>query len=191
MVGGYVLMDPTEVPTVMHTKFPTTVMVFGVVRIKELIVTPPCFPQGFRVNADADAYVETLQTILVKPPWIDSTVLCLLTRFGSIPLSSQNPGLDGRKFSLSCHTKRVLKCLTHPVSSDGALHLISSDPKPLAPQSTSVNDKSKIPEEIGPAKPVFLANETVSKMAAQNTGPNPCGLDEQLVDNAKRKILVS
>ncbi|KAM3183734.1 hypothetical protein ACTXT7_009791 [Hymenolepis weldensis] len=27
---------------------------------------------GLRVNADADAYVKTLQTIVVKPPWIDS-----------------------------------------------------------------------------------------------------------------------
>ncbi|KAM3177548.1 hypothetical protein ACTXT7_004340 [Hymenolepis weldensis] len=34
-------------------------------------MTPPFFPQGLRVNTDADTYVGTLQTI-VKPPWIDS-----------------------------------------------------------------------------------------------------------------------
>ncbi|KAM3178057.1 hypothetical protein ACTXT7_003305 [Hymenolepis weldensis] len=40
-----------------------------------------------RVNADANAYVETLQIMVVKPPWIDSQwrTLSLLTRFGSIP----------------------------------------------------------------------------------------------------------
>ncbi|KAM3173692.1 hypothetical protein ACTXT7_012046 [Hymenolepis weldensis] len=35
------------------------------------IMTPEFLQQGPRVNADADAYVETLQTI-VKPLWIDS-----------------------------------------------------------------------------------------------------------------------
>ncbi|KAM3186664.1 hypothetical protein ACTXT7_003870 [Hymenolepis weldensis] len=33
-------------------------------------MTPPFFPLDLRANAGADAYVETLQTI-VKPPWID------------------------------------------------------------------------------------------------------------------------
>ncbi|KAM3174757.1 hypothetical protein ACTXT7_009887 [Hymenolepis weldensis] len=33
---------------------------------------PPFLPQGLGVNTDANAYVETLQTIVVKPPWIDS-----------------------------------------------------------------------------------------------------------------------
>ncbi|KAM3186945.1 hypothetical protein ACTXT7_003286 [Hymenolepis weldensis] len=43
-------------------------MVFGAVR------TPHLLPQGLRVNADADVHVETLQTIVVKPLWIDSIV---------------------------------------------------------------------------------------------------------------------
>ncbi|KAM3185613.1 hypothetical protein ACTXT7_006024 [Hymenolepis weldensis] len=51
-------------------------------------------PQGLRVNADADAdaYVETPQFIIAKPPWIDSVAnggrplpLCLSTRSGPIP----------------------------------------------------------------------------------------------------------
>ncbi|KAM3185161.1 hypothetical protein ACTXT7_006906 [Hymenolepis weldensis] len=37
---------------------------------------------GLRVNADADADAETLQTIVVKPPWIDSVAT---GGFGSIP----------------------------------------------------------------------------------------------------------
>ncbi|KAM3184540.1 hypothetical protein ACTXT7_008151 [Hymenolepis weldensis] len=44
-----------EVPTVMRMKFPAPVMVFGVA-----------------LRANADAYVETLQTIVAKPPWIDN-----------------------------------------------------------------------------------------------------------------------
>ncbi|KAM3185356.1 hypothetical protein ACTXT7_006534 [Hymenolepis weldensis] len=64
MIGCYVRADPTEVSaTVMCTKFLVTVMVFGVT---QGIMTPTFFS-----NADADAYVETLQTIVVKPPWID------------------------------------------------------------------------------------------------------------------------
>ncbi|KAM3184935.1 hypothetical protein ACTXT7_007407 [Hymenolepis weldensis] len=50
MMGGYVGADLTEVPTVMHAD--------------------EIFSNS--VNADADAYAETLQTIVVKPPWIDS-----------------------------------------------------------------------------------------------------------------------
>ncbi|KAM3173076.1 hypothetical protein ACTXT7_013209 [Hymenolepis weldensis] len=57
MIWGYVWADPTELQTAMCTKLPATVMVFGVVK---------------GINTDAGAYVETLQTIVVKPPWIDS-----------------------------------------------------------------------------------------------------------------------
>ncbi|KAM3187451.1 hypothetical protein ACTXT7_002302 [Hymenolepis weldensis] len=57
----------------MRTKFPQTVMVFGVVAVVVVvsseghIMTPQFFPQSLRVNADidADAYVETLHTIVV------------------------------------------------------------------------------------------------------------------------------
>ncbi|KAM3188500.1 hypothetical protein ACTXT7_000054 [Hymenolepis weldensis] len=58
------------------------------------------------LRTNADAYVKTLQ-ILVKPS-IDSVANgkpCLQTKLGSIPQSSQNPGLDGREFLSSCHTK--------------------------------------------------------------------------------------
>ncbi|KAM3182380.1 hypothetical protein ACTXT7_012499 [Hymenolepis weldensis] len=43
--------DPTEVPAAMRTKIPPTVRVFDV---------------GLRVNVDADAYVETLQAVVVE-----------------------------------------------------------------------------------------------------------------------------
>ena len=38
--------DPSEVPTVMHTKFPATVMVFGVVSNEEHIMPPHFFSTG-------------------------------------------------------------------------------------------------------------------------------------------------
>ncbi|KAM3178162.1 hypothetical protein ACTXT7_003142 [Hymenolepis weldensis] len=31
MIGGYVRLDPNEIPTIMRTRFPATVMGFGVV----------------------------------------------------------------------------------------------------------------------------------------------------------------
>ncbi|KAM3179770.1 hypothetical protein ACTXT7_017639 [Hymenolepis weldensis] len=46
---------------------------------EEHIITPPLFPQDHRVDADADAdadaYVETVQTVIVKPPWMDSVAI--------------------------------------------------------------------------------------------------------------------
>ncbi|KAM3176032.1 hypothetical protein ACTXT7_007300 [Hymenolepis weldensis] len=52
------------------------------------IMTPPALPQGLRVNADAVAHVETIQTFVGKPSWIDNVASggkpCIPTRFGSI-----------------------------------------------------------------------------------------------------------
>ncbi|KAM3175869.1 hypothetical protein ACTXT7_007657 [Hymenolepis weldensis] len=70
---------------------------------------------GLRVNADADtdadAYVETLQTIVVKLPWIDS-----VTNGGRPYVFQQESAashkapktleyMDGQEFSSSCHAK--------------------------------------------------------------------------------------
>ncbi|KAM3179791.1 hypothetical protein ACTXT7_017590 [Hymenolepis weldensis] len=78
MIGGNVWANLTKFPTVMHAH------------------------EGLGVNADAgagagagadgdgDAYVETLQTIVAKPPCIEEEgrqwreTLCPPTRFGSI-----------------------------------------------------------------------------------------------------------
>ncbi|KAM3178143.1 hypothetical protein ACTXT7_003168 [Hymenolepis weldensis] len=50
MIGEYVAADSTGVPTVM------------------------LFDVGLGVNANEDAYEETLQTIVVKPPWTDNVL---------------------------------------------------------------------------------------------------------------------
>ncbi|KAM3179854.1 hypothetical protein ACTXT7_017456, partial [Hymenolepis weldensis] len=105
----------------MRTRFPPTVMVFGVVVVvvssEGHIMTPQFFPQSLRVNADADtdadvdadAYVEILQTI-VNPPWINSVAnggRPYVFQQDSTPshgaLDTQDY-MDGREFSSSCHT---------------------------------------------------------------------------------------
>ncbi|KAM3171270.1 hypothetical protein ACTXT7_016956 [Hymenolepis weldensis] len=102
MIDGYVWTDSSEVPTLMHvhemsSKLQGCFSALLAVRGRH-IVTPPFLSRGPRVNADAvanadaDAYVETLQTIVVKPPWIDSVAN------GGRPL----------------HCVRVLRCLKHP-----------------------------------------------------------------------------
>lgn len=59
--------DPSEVPTVMHTKFPATVMVLGVVSNEGHVMPPHFFRQGLRVTSAA--YIEVLDTVV--KPWID------------------------------------------------------------------------------------------------------------------------
>ncbi|KAM3184352.1 hypothetical protein ACTXT7_008509 [Hymenolepis weldensis] len=63
-----------------------------------------------RVHADADAYLVTIQTIAVKPPWIDSVAngRANIFQLDSAPshkaLKIQDC-MNGREFSLSCHIK--------------------------------------------------------------------------------------
>lgn len=56
-----------EVPTVMHTKFPASVMVLGVVSSEGDVMPPFFFRQGLRVNAAS--YTEVLETVV--KPWMD------------------------------------------------------------------------------------------------------------------------
>ncbi|KAM3177740.1 hypothetical protein ACTXT7_003953 [Hymenolepis weldensis] len=73
-------------------------MIFGVVKGGE--------GWSLRVNADADAYVEILQTIVVKPPWIES-----VANGGRPPphkAFKTHDWMDGREFSSSCHTKLLI-----------------------------------------------------------------------------------
>ena len=60
--------DPSEVPRVMHTKFPATVMVLGVVSNEGHVMPPHFFTQGMKINAAA--YIEVLSTVV--KPWIDT-----------------------------------------------------------------------------------------------------------------------
>jgi len=69
---------PSEVPTVMHTKFPATLMVFGVVSNEGHVMPPPFFPQNLKINATA--YINVLKTVV--KPWNDGICngrLCAVT----------------------------------------------------------------------------------------------------------------
>jgi inhibitor of nuclear factor kappa-B kinase subunit alpha len=69
MTDGYVQSaDPSEVPRVMYTKFPATVMILGVVSNKGQVMPPHFFPQGLRVKSAA--YIDVLETVV--KPWIDN-----------------------------------------------------------------------------------------------------------------------
>ncbi|KAM3174537.1 hypothetical protein ACTXT7_010324 [Hymenolepis weldensis] len=78
LIDGHVRADPIELSPVVHAH------------------------EGLRVNADADAYVETPQTIATKPLWIDS-----VANGGGPSLETQD-WMDGREFSSSRHTKLLM-----------------------------------------------------------------------------------
>ena len=59
--------DPEEVPIVMKTKFPATVMVLGVVSNEGDVMPPHVFPHGLRVNTEA--YLDVMVTVV--KPWMD------------------------------------------------------------------------------------------------------------------------
>lgn len=59
--------SPDEVPRVMHTKFPSTVMVLGVVSSEGDVMPPFFFQRGLRVNASE--YIKVLEDTV--KPWMD------------------------------------------------------------------------------------------------------------------------
>ena len=59
--------DPSDVPHVMHTTFPATIMVLGVASNERHVMPPNFFRQGLRVNAAT--YIEVLEAVV--KPWID------------------------------------------------------------------------------------------------------------------------
>ena len=60
--------DPKEVPIVMATKFPATVMVLGVVSNEGDVMPPHFFPKGLKINTDE--YIKVLEEVV--KPWMDS-----------------------------------------------------------------------------------------------------------------------
>ncbi|KAM3172148.1 hypothetical protein ACTXT7_015146 [Hymenolepis weldensis] len=76
MIGGYVRVEPTEFPITMHEREVSSNS--DGLRCCEgsergALHDSSIFLKDLSVNADADAYVETLQIIVVVMPWIDST----------------------------------------------------------------------------------------------------------------------
>lgn len=80
---------PDDVPTIMHTKFPASVMVLGVVSSEGDVMPPHFFSAGARVNAVG--YTEVLRTVV--KPWIATVA-------GTRPYVFQQD-------SAPCHTART------------------------------------------------------------------------------------
>ena len=64
----FLCSDAEEVPVVMSTKFPATVMVLGVISNEGDVMPPFFFEEGLRVNADA--YIHVMDTVV--KPWMES-----------------------------------------------------------------------------------------------------------------------
>ena len=60
--------DITEVPVVMRTKYPQTLMVLGVVTSEGEVMPPHIFERGSRLNAEG--YIHVLSTVV--KPWIET-----------------------------------------------------------------------------------------------------------------------
>ena len=61
----WIAMNNRDVPRVMKTKFPATVMVFGVVSSEGHIMPPHIFEVGLKVNTKA--YLDVLKSVVI--PW--------------------------------------------------------------------------------------------------------------------------
>jgi hypothetical protein len=84
--------DPTEVPIVMSTKFPATVMVLWVVSNERDVMPPHIFPKGLRVNT-----AECIKVLdKVFKPWMvrsRGAPLRLPAGRGARPQQQADPGL--------------------------------------------------------------------------------------------------
>ncbi|UYV68049.1 hypothetical protein LAZ67_5002908 [Cordylochernes scorpioides] len=63
----WICKDPSEKPVVMHTKFPASVMVLGVISSEGDVMPPHFFEKGLRMNTDT--YINVLETVV--KPWMD------------------------------------------------------------------------------------------------------------------------
>ena len=66
----WIAMCPNDVPRVMKTKFPNTVMVFGVISSDGDVMPPHIFETGLRVNTEI--YLQVMETVVL--PWIKQMV---------------------------------------------------------------------------------------------------------------------
>ena len=63
----WIAMCPSNVPRVMKTKFPNTVMVFGVINSDGYVMPLHIFETGLRV--DTEIYLQVMETVVL--PWIN------------------------------------------------------------------------------------------------------------------------
>ena len=81
-----------DVPKVMQTKFPATVMVFGVFSSEGHVMLPYIFPKGLKVNTDE--YLKVLEMHVL--PWICKVAAgrpCVAKGLGTLPHIKKNATL--------------------------------------------------------------------------------------------------
>ncbi len=72
----WIAMRPKDVPKIMQTKFPATVMVFGVISSEGHVMPPHIFETGLKVNTDIylsvmeDVVLPWIKTIAGDRPWV-------------------------------------------------------------------------------------------------------------------------
>lgn len=64
-----ICQNASDVPAVVHTKFPASVMVLGVVSSEGDVVAPHFFNEGLRVIADSYIVLQT-----VAKPWMEEVI---------------------------------------------------------------------------------------------------------------------
>ena len=92
----WIATNNRDVPRVMKTKFPATVMVFGVVSSKGHIMPPHIFEVGLKVNTKV--YLDVLKSVVI--PWCNQVVggrPCVGSRTRRLPTSPKRLRLGFRR----------------------------------------------------------------------------------------------
>ena len=92
----WIAMNNRDVPRVMNTKFPATVMVFGVVSSEGHIMPTHIFEVGLKVNTKV--YLDVLKSVVI--PWCNqvagSRPWVWAARLGAGPQAQRDPGLASK-----------------------------------------------------------------------------------------------
>ena len=89
----WIATNNRDVPRVMKTKFPTTVMVFGVVLSEGHIMPPHIFEVGLKVNTKV--YLDVLKSVVI--PWFNRVAVGCGSRTRRRPTSPKRPRLGFRR----------------------------------------------------------------------------------------------
>ena len=91
----WIATNNRDVPRVMKTKFPATVMVFGVVSSEGHIMAPHIFEVGLKVNTKV--YLDVLKCVVI--PWCNQLAggrPWVAAGFGTGPQVQRDPGLASK-----------------------------------------------------------------------------------------------
>ena len=109
----WIAMNNKDMPRVMKTKFPATVMVFGVVSSEGHIMPPHIFEVGLKVNSKV--YLDVLKSVVI--PWCNPVAS---SRTRRQPTSPKRPRLGFRRSAMTLYPS--LTALLHPRPEPAGLH---------------------------------------------------------------------